>query len=353
MKALFNFCKLSLFLFLILNIFTNCQNKRNPVFSGEPILIEENFKPKFKILEWKDGKKAAYTLTFDDARESHHKIAWPEMQKRGIVGTFNINTPDDLNWIPWKYLAEFGNEIASHSVNHPDMTSLSASQIEYELSESFNRIKKNIRTPYSFTHPFGLTNVIVDEKIKQYYLSGRWDFGINSKYLQENEFFQLKSIGIFPTISRNYLQQMIKKTIEEEGYLIVAFHSLTDDNYLLNETYMPIQFFQDHLDDILENSDDLWIAPQAEVIKYIKLRKNSSFQIRKNSTEITYSLKSDLDKTVFNIPLSIETKLPQNWKRKKIVKFSKKLEPFSVIANSDSILTFNVGLDEEIILKAF
>lgn len=357
MNVLFKFVKPLLFFFfvIIFMVSQNCQNENVSIFSSESIQIEESYKPEFRVLDWKDGKKAAYTLAFDDARESHYKVAWPEMQHRGFVGTFNINTPDGLNWIPWKYLAEFGNEIASHTVNHLDLTSLTTGQIEYELKESSRRITKNInKIPYSFAHPYGLSNALVNEKVKEYYLSGRSDFGINSNVLEENEFFHLKAIGVYPTITRDFLQQMLKRTVEESGYLIVTFHSIArGDLYLKDNSYMPINFFQEHLEDVLEYSNEFWIATQAEIIKYIRLRQSANIQIQVSESQISFFLKSNLDRKIFNIPLTIEITIPNNWKDKKIIQFSRDSLLFSVKSEIGSVLNINVYLNQEFLLKAF
>lgn len=334
--------------------FLNCTNDKNPFNHHEFISIEKDFNPSAQTQLWKNGKKAAYTLAFDDARCSHYQLAWPEMEKKGITGTFFINTDPNLNWIPWIYLAKFGNEIASHTVNHVDLTSLSSEAVEYELKESFEAIWKNAgQIPESFANPFGRTNQFIEEKIKLYYLSARNQYGINSSVLDENDFYYLRAIGAYPSVSQIFLRKKLVEVINKNGYLIVSFHSLTEENAYLNETYLPIKYFQNHLDDVCELSNDLWIAPQKDVVKYIRVRQSSELQVDVSFDQIKCYLKSNLDKKIFNSAITVQIKPPQNWKNKEVLKYAKKSIPFSVFSNVDSVLCFDMFINEEILLKAF
>jgi peptidoglycan/xylan/chitin deacetylase (PgdA/CDA1 family) len=49
-----------------------------------------------QILRWKDGKKAAFMLAFDDGCPSHLKHVIPELEKRKIPGTFYLNPAKSL-----------------------------------------------------------------------------------------------------------------------------------------------------------------------------------------------------------------------------------------------------------------
>ena len=45
-----------------------------------------------QILKWKDGKKAAFTLGFDDSAPSQLAHVVPELERRKIVGTGTLGT---------------------------------------------------------------------------------------------------------------------------------------------------------------------------------------------------------------------------------------------------------------------
>jgi peptidoglycan/xylan/chitin deacetylase (PgdA/CDA1 family) len=93
---------------------------------GAPILAEYNIPWSiFIVSDWSDGEGS-----------------WPE-------GTF-------LNWKDVDRLAAAGAEIGSHSVTHPDFSTIEQSRIEDELGRSRDTIRSRIGIdPRSFAIPFG------------------------------------------------------------------------------------------------------------------------------------------------------------------------------------------------------
>ena len=70
--------------------------------------------------KWPDGKKAAISLSFDDARNSHPKTGRDLFRRIGGKATFYVNPPAMLYDIEgWKDLVADGHEIGNHTVNHP------------------------------------------------------------------------------------------------------------------------------------------------------------------------------------------------------------------------------------------
>src|SRR5436190_2255658 len=49
-----------------------------------------------QVLKWKDGKKAAFMLGFDDSAPSQLEHVVPELDKRKIVGNFYLVTGNKL-----------------------------------------------------------------------------------------------------------------------------------------------------------------------------------------------------------------------------------------------------------------
>lgn len=338
---------LSIYIFIII-LFISCQNQHSINSKQNRVLIEEEYNPVLKIMTWKNGKKAAFTLAFDDARSSHYQIAWPLMKKRGIVGTFNINTPVDLNWEPWIELFSNGNEISSHTVSHPDLTSLSSAQVEWELSESYRMIWQNTLTePVSFANPFGLSSPEVENLISKYYLSARSSGGINKAFLTEKDFYQLKGIGVYPPITNSDLQNWLNNAILDQGYIIVVFHSLTSADSMPNQTYMPISLFEQHLDDMISKSDDFWIATQGEIVKYIRLRQNSLLYFSQTESQIICNLESPVDERIVDVPLTISVLWPQNWIGKSILIYSEKNSYSKIYSKVDSVSLVDLYVNKQ------
>jgi peptidoglycan/xylan/chitin deacetylase (PgdA/CDA1 family) len=69
---------------------------------------------------WPDGKRAALSLTFDDARVSQIDRGIPFLNKLGVKGTFYLTpsrVPQRLEG--WKGAMAAGHELAHHSDSHP------------------------------------------------------------------------------------------------------------------------------------------------------------------------------------------------------------------------------------------
>ena len=69
---------------------------------------------------WPTGKRAAVSLSFDDARTSQVDEGLALLKKMGIKVTFFV-TPEGVEkrLDGWKQAASDGHEIANHSLTHP------------------------------------------------------------------------------------------------------------------------------------------------------------------------------------------------------------------------------------------
>ena len=193
----------------------------------------------------------------------------------------------------------------------------------------------------------------MERLIAKYYISARNLYGINNSNLTNDDFYCLKGIGVYPPLNSDFLKENIQNTILANGYIIIYFHSISTLGSMANSTFIPLSFFQNHLDDVVELSDDLWIAGQSDVIKYVRIRQNSNFLVNYSQSQITCFLKSNLDRNVYDIPITIKLNLPQIWKKKKIVKYYSSIKPFSVFTNVDSVLSLDVPINEQIFLRAY
>ena len=122
------------------------------------------------------------SLTFDDAWQSQYDYAFPLMQDRGMVGTFYVVTSkletnatgtDYLSFAELQTMQNYGCEIASHSVDHPDFTTLTDSQIIQECNDSKQVLQSYGLTVNNFAYPYGAYNDHTDSIVSQFYRSGR------------------------------------------------------------------------------------------------------------------------------------------------------------------------------------
>lgn len=108
---------------------------------------------------WDEGFKLPekpVVITFDDGYPSHDKVARPALAQHHWPGVLfleynNVNNPDSgLTASMVKRLIASGWELGSHTISHPDLTSLSASELETEVAGSKKQIAAKFGVPVEF-----------------------------------------------------------------------------------------------------------------------------------------------------------------------------------------------------------
>ena len=132
--------------------------------------------------------KKSCLLTFDDGYTGVYENAFPIAKKYNIpytmfVITENMDTPNVITWEQAKEMQNSGLvTIGSHSIDHPEFTSLTVEEAVKNVNTSYELIEKNLgkQTLKIFTYPYGLYK---DEQIteleKQGYIQNLTDNKIN------------------------------------------------------------------------------------------------------------------------------------------------------------------------------
>ena len=102
-----------------------------------------------EITHFRDNKKGAVSISFDDGYSSQITNAFSLLDDRNLKATFfAITMPSWINyhvsWDTWGYVKSQGHEIGSHTINHLDLTTLPELDVRWELSESQRMINENI-----------------------------------------------------------------------------------------------------------------------------------------------------------------------------------------------------------------
>jgi peptidoglycan/xylan/chitin deacetylase (PgdA/CDA1 family) len=121
---------------------------------------------------WPDGARAALSITFDDARASQPRVAFPLLARLDVRTTFFV-LPDPLRHdrVAWQEAVAAGHEIGNHTVNHPcsanfpwsrdrALESLTVDDLAAEVADAEHRIEDAVGvTPSVFAYPCGQTFV--------------------------------------------------------------------------------------------------------------------------------------------------------------------------------------------------
>ena len=125
--------------------------------------------PEFR---WPDGKRAAVSLSFDDARPSQVDTGLAVLARLGARATFYVVPMHvEPKLAGWKRLVAAGHEIGNHSLRHPctgnfgwsreaALENYTLDRMRKELLEGNRRLEEMLGvTPVTFAYPCGQTFV--------------------------------------------------------------------------------------------------------------------------------------------------------------------------------------------------
>lgn len=111
-------------------------------------------------------------ITFDDGYMDNYTTALPILQKYGFKATLflivkKVGDRDCLTWKEVKELDQAGWDIQSHTLTHPDLTTLDAKTLKHELAASKATLEKELGKPILFfAYPSGKYNDTVVQAVK-------------------------------------------------------------------------------------------------------------------------------------------------------------------------------------------
>lgn len=112
-------------------------------------------------------------LTFDDGYRSVYTEAFPLLKEYGFRATLylhtaKINTPGGLTTGMIREMAQYGLEIGSHSLTHPDLTKISPAKLRKEIRHSKKVLEELIgQEVTTFSYPAGRHNTRVREEVRK------------------------------------------------------------------------------------------------------------------------------------------------------------------------------------------
>ncbi len=130
---------------------------------------------------------AVISLTFDDSDADQYAQALPILQQYGMHATFYVITgyigvnPGYLTLPQLQALSSAGNEIAGHTVLHPDLTQVHTDEAKREICQSRDTLLNWGFPVTDFAYPYGSSNSTVEGIAQQCgYNSARSDFSLQS-----------------------------------------------------------------------------------------------------------------------------------------------------------------------------
>lgn len=182
------------------------------------------------------------TFVFDDGNDTDYLVARDLFVEQGAVAcsaitTDWINTKDHLSAAQILALRDAGWEIMSHTASHPNLRSLTASQLDDELSRSKTALENLGITVHNVVYPYNKNNEEVRQITRKYYRSGRG--GTNAANAPDEDPYFLKSYANKHDTSR--MKRFIDRAYVERSWIIFYHHQVDEKVDITNRrgTFIP------------------------------------------------------------------------------------------------------------------
>lgn len=175
------------------------------------------------------------SITFDDGVGSQYTGAFPLLQKYSMPATFYL-TSDFLNtsfYMTSSNAAELkqaGHQLAAHTVDHKNLTTLTDSELDFELLYSRQQLESAFGGTFNdFATPFGAYNDTVLAKIKQDYRSHRSvEPGYNSK--DNFNIYDIVVQNVLTTTKPSEVQAWLQKAAQDKTWLVLVYHQVDNSS---------------------------------------------------------------------------------------------------------------------------
>jgi peptidoglycan/xylan/chitin deacetylase (PgdA/CDA1 family) len=197
-----------------------------------------------KNFSWPAGKRAAVSLSFDDARPSEIDNGLEILDRYGVKATFYVlpfNVEKRL--AGWKKAVANGHEIGNHTLTHPcsgnylwvrkALENCTFETMEQEMDEANAAIQRLLDvTPTTFAYPCGQTFISRGTEIKSYVsvVARKFDIGRNvgDQCLNDPAFCDLAQVYSIELDGLDFEQakQFIDRAVENGQWLIFYGHEV-------------------------------------------------------------------------------------------------------------------------------
>lgn len=271
---------------------------------------------------------------YDEGGESKAEEAYKIIDEgfaKVRAGAFKLKLDKDnrtgVTWDEIKTYAAQGHEFASHTVTHPRLAVLDEVNLLYELEKSKEEILNQLGPEYTFSAecPYGTENERVMQYAYKVYPALR--NRMPEPYLEElnrwnkmnpgeskNEYVQWQRGATTKTPLPMMKSWVDTVAANDNNWLVLVFHGVDGIGY----EALPHELLDEYFQYIKSKEENLWVATFADATKYMRERMNANVAVNEGSGKINITLSHTLDKTMYNIPLTLKSYVPEKWETVKV-----------------------------------
>jgi hypothetical protein len=251
------------------------------------------------VAKWKDNKKGAYTMNYDDGDPPQATMAVPAVLERGLIATW-YPVPARNSYKNYQSVWEVdvlndGQEFANHTWSHNGWSNCTEARSEVEKANTHWR---NLTGDYSlmaYANPGGVPR--------------NCDSATFDKILSDNDLVKrYDNKGIQKTASE--IIAYARGALEQGIWRGVVIHNMDGSGCC------PLKYndFIQLLDYLYSVKNELWIDGWMATHKYMDERDAANVSVLStNSDQIRLRMNINLNTTLYNEPLTLLTTVPSNW----------------------------------------
>lgn len=242
--------------------------------------------PKF---QWPNGKIAALSLSFDDARGSQAETGVPLFNKFGIKATFYVlpgNVEKDV--AAWRAVLSAGHEIGNHSMTHPcsgnfqwsrwnSLEDYTLDRMEKELLDANAAIQQLLGVkPATYAYPCGHSFVGRGTELKSYIPLVAKHFIAGRQFITETcndpSFCDLAHVCAFDSDGETFAacKALVEQARRDGGWVIFAGHEIGNGKGQVTNTRA--------LESLCAYANDpasgIWVDTVAAIATHIRKTRN-------------------------------------------------------------------------------
>ncbi|HTZ46189.1 MAG TPA: polysaccharide deacetylase family protein [Verrucomicrobiae bacterium] len=239
---------------------------------------------------WPEGKRAAVSLSFDDARLSQIDTGLTVLKKKGVKVTFFVQPGGvEQRLAGWKQAVADGHEIANHTRTHPCTGNYEFSQnnalenydlakIAQEIDGASQEIYQELGVkPRTFAYPCGQKFVGRGADVKSYVALVAQRFVAGRGYLDESPNDPVicdlaQTMGtVFDDMDFAAMKKIIDDAVEQGRWVIFVGHEIGPRAFQTTDT-KALEALCDYLKDA---HNGVWVGTVAEVAMYIQEQRGN------------------------------------------------------------------------------
>jgi peptidoglycan-N-acetylglucosamine deacetylase len=237
-----------------------------------------------KSFNWPNGKRAAVSLSFDDARLSQVDTGLALLKKHGVKVTFFVQSGNlEKRLDGWKQAVSDGHEIGNHSITHPCTGNYAFSRNNALEDYDLGRMAKQLDggnaeihrllgvMPRTFAYPCGKKFVGRGREVKSYVPLVAERFLVGRGYLDESAndpaFCDLaQAMGTpFDDMDFDGMKSLVDQAAGEGRWVIFVGHEIGKRGHQITDTF-ALESLCEYLKD---PANGIWMGTVDEIGEYV------------------------------------------------------------------------------------